>query len=92
MAIVKSSNEVTVNKTYTEKVVERTSAVSIFINAGQPPRINITREIVIYHDDVVVSSAAVKNFDITVEDLQAIGKVGIIEEIANTIDLIAESK
>ena len=92
MATVKSSTQVTVNKTYTEKVEERTSAVTIFINAGQPPRINITREIVIYHDDEIVSSAAVKNFDITVEDLQSVNKVGLIEDIANTIDLIAEKK
>jgi len=92
MAITKTQEVITLNKTYTEKVEERTRSIRVEIPAGQAPKIVVTRETATYHDDVLVSTAISKRFEVTLSDLQAINKVSIMEEIANILDTIAPSK
>ena len=92
MAITINTQQVTVNKTYIETVEERTVNISISIPKNEEPRIIVTRETVISHDNEIVSKNLSKTFQITLSDLDAIGKLGIMSEIANIIDTIAPTK
>ena len=92
MAITLNTQQVTINQTYTETVEERTVNISINIPKNQEPIISVTREIVVSHDDEVVSKNVSKIFQITLSDLNAMGKLGIMSEIANIIDTIAPTK
>jgi hypothetical protein len=92
MAITVNTQQVSVNKTYTEKIEERTRSIRIDIPVGEQPRIIITRETVVYHDDVVLSATTTKRFEITLADLTAINKLGLMQEIADAIDAIAPHK
>ena len=92
MAITVNTQQVTVNKTYTEKTEERTRSIDIEVPVGSQPKIIVTREMVIYHDDVVFSATTSKRFEITLADLSGIDKLGIMQEIADAIDAIAPNK
>ena len=92
MAITQTTQQVTVNKTYTEKIEERTRSIRIEVPVGQAPKIIIMREKVTYHDDVVVSTVTSKRCEVTLADLESINKLGLMQEIADAIDAIAPNK
>ena len=92
MAITLNTQEITVNETYTEKTEERTRSIRIEVPVGGQSRIMIQRETVVYRNDVVFSTTPSKRFEITLADLSAINKLGIVQEIASTIDIIAPNK
>ena len=92
MAITIKNESVTVNQTYVERVEERTNAINIQIPIGAEPIITIRRGIATYHDDVLFSVENSKVFNITLEDLQKAGKIGIIQDIADAIDVISQWK
>ena len=92
MAITIKNENVTVNKTYVERVEERTNVIHIEIPANSEPIITVRREKAIYHDDVLFATENSKFFNITIEDIKKVGNVGIMSEIANTIDIISQWK
>lgn len=92
MSIVKNTEVVTLNKTYTERTEERTRSIRVEIPAGETPRIVVTRETATYHDDVLQGTKVSKRFELTVSDLQAQGKLSIMNEIASLIDAISLTK
>ena len=92
MSIIKTSQQVTINKTYEERIEERTRSIRIEIPNGETPKISILRETAIYHDNVLFSTSNGKRFQITMNDLTSVNKQGLLKEIADTIDLIANTK
>jgi hypothetical protein len=81
-----------ITKSYEESKRERTKEIVIRTPLGGVPEIIVTREIVTYHDGVMVSKDTSKLFRITLEDLTSVDKLSIMDTIADTIDLIAPNK
>ncbi len=79
-------------KTYEEVKEERTKEIRVRTPKGEAPEIMVTREILVYQDGVLVSSNTSKIFKITLEDLAAIDKTSIMQEVADIIDAIAPNK
>jgi len=90
MSIQLGSQQIT--KSYTESKEERTKEIVIRTKKGQDPEITVTREILTYQDDVLVSSEVTKIFKITLADLALADKTAVVQAVADTIDAIAPSK
>ena len=88
MAITKTIEPISFEK----KVVERTKAIFIETPLGEQPKIRVVREFVTYHDDVAQPDKPAKEFEMTMADLEVLGKLSIMGEIAYICDEVSKNK
>ena len=93
MAITISTTTVTPTS-YVETIKERTCTIRVDVSAIEDsvPVIQITRELAYYKDGILETTEPSRIIVITLEDLAVVGKSGLMQEISETIDAIAQTK